>query len=79
MAKSDDIPQDIWTSVETLPIHGDGFPDDDDLEAIARAILAERERCAKLCEDEVVRNKKTGLPHEALGARWCVSCIRSHS
>jgi hypothetical protein len=51
MSKPDDIPQDIWDTVDNMPICGDGFPDDSDYEVIARAILAERERWSKVVEE----------------------------
>ena len=45
------IPRDIWDIVCNLPLAGDGFPDLADLDAIARAIMGERERCAQIVDE----------------------------
>lgn len=54
MTRPDWCDEATWEKVENLPICGDGYPDQDDYETIARAILAakeeERERCAQLAE-----------------------------
>lgn len=46
------IPDDVWKQAEAVlkTMHGPRCDDIDALEAAARAILAERERCAKLVE-----------------------------
>lgn len=52
MNKPDDIPQDVWDDAERRL--GDRFllgARDAAVEIIARAIMAERERCAKVAED----------------------------
>ena len=46
MTRPAGIPQDIWITVDALPICGEGFPDEMDYETIARAILAERSKWA---------------------------------
>lgn len=42
-----EIPEDIMAAVESMPLHGDGYPDSEDKMTIARALLAERERSLK--------------------------------
>lgn len=40
-------PEDIWQTVMNLPLCSDGYPDDNDMETIAAALLAEREAKVK--------------------------------
>jgi hypothetical protein len=47
MSRPDDIPQDVWDAAERAYVHDDYF---EQVEMTARAILAERERCAKVAE-----------------------------
>lgn len=49
MSKSDDIPEDVWDKATAQPLVSTGDIDDDISEAIARAIMAERQRCLTLC------------------------------
>lgn len=53
MNKPDNIPQDVWDAAENMPL-----VDTDDMDfgislVIARAILAERERCAEIADTTV--------------------------
>lgn len=88
MTKPDDIPQDVWETAELEALKYVEWltptPADADAEHVltisfARAILAERERCAKLCDKEVREAKAHRLHAQAQGASRCVSRIRSHS
>jgi hypothetical protein len=78
MSKPDDIPQDIWDTVDNMPICGDGFPNDSDYEVIARTILAERERCAVHIErrngeipfrQEIAHDIRNGVAIDPYGTR----------
>lgn len=63
--KPNDIPQDVWDRAD-LAVWGHATAE----EAVARSILEERERCAKICQDniEVVsgRNGRWLEPHVIL-------------
>jgi len=48
MQKPDDIPQDVWETAQSSI--AEGMRSTNIPEAVARAILAERERCAKVAE-----------------------------
>lgn len=64
--KPDDIPQDVWDVAEAVrgrvfnAMHDDDgrLTDNDPAEDIARAIMAERERCAKIAEKHGEARKK---------------------
>ena len=45
-----EIPEDIINTVNVLPLSGDGYPDQGDLDVIARAILLERTRCLSIVQ-----------------------------
>lgn len=53
MSRPEDIPEDVWEAAgQTVALMPDRPPFKIDVQgAIARAILAERERCAKIVED----------------------------
>ncbi|MFD1944691.1 hypothetical protein [Paradevosia shaoguanensis] len=48
MTKPDDIPQDVWETAQSSI--AEGMRSTNIPEAVSRAILAERERCAKVAE-----------------------------
>lgn len=70
MSKPDDIPADVWASAENALdnmlcncIEASGSSEKfraDNVSDIARAILAERERCAKVAETLFSRTPKEG-------------------
>ena len=45
-----EIPEDIINTVNVLPLSGDGYPDQGDMDVIARAILLERTRCLSIIQ-----------------------------
>lgn len=51
MSKPDDIPQDVWDSTEGVRISFVNPDPDEVREAVARAVMEERERCAKIAEE----------------------------
>ncbi len=60
MTRPDDIPADIWDAADALATRvRDAYLDDDDLvlgrprEIAARALIAERERCAAVATGEI--------------------------
>jgi len=85
MTKPDDIPQDVWVDAG-IELAGRRIPASDTevadtvagwaREIASRAILAERERCVKLCDKEVREARAHKLLMQAQGAHWCASAIR---
>lgn len=78
MTKPDDIPQEVWDAAQaalsTMPTYGDP---EEQCHATARAILAERERCASQAEaivDDLKGSHAIGDLH--LGAGMVVAAIR---
>lgn len=76
MSKPDDIPQDVWATAEKMASeyrrwvdHGNTLASLSDhaeaamADSFARAILAERERCAKVCADEIEQARQLGPHH----------------
>lgn len=58
MSKPDDIPQDVWdaaSKVATAPRVTGALFSENYVLPIARAILSERERCAKVATDQAER------------------------
>jgi hypothetical protein len=60
------IPEDVWTTVRALPLHGDGYCDEGDLETVARAVLAERHRSANVAKAMLVFADTTSGADEAI-------------
>lgn len=58
--KPDDIPQDVWDAVEAIMAEVDAGADLSTEECISLAILAERERCAKVAETCISRTPREG-------------------
>lgn len=95
MSKPADIPQDVWNAAETAfdlmlcnCIEASGTSKQfriDSIEPHARAILAERERCAKVCEAAAKQflspEYATGQPLSSFSERFacdtCAEGIRS--
>lgn len=85
MIKPEDIPEALWEAKSTLDLAAMpvGFR-----EVVCRAILAERERCVKVCEDRAERHKAAVRQYPddepsriacfegALEALECASAIR---
>jgi len=46
-------------------------------EAIDAAVLAEREACAKVCDEIVVRYRHAGDAPEMVAANWCADGVRA--
>lgn len=92
-AKPSDIPADVWKIalaamddivVDDVTLDGEGFVIDiAAAEKIARAILAERERCAKVCDafiqayDEEIASLGLEQPRRGSPAKYAVKCIAS--
>lgn len=85
MSKPSDIPQDIWDAAKAVLAQLDGTTPDrvggqvGSLSIVARAILAERERCAKVCEAAAEQflspEYATGQPMSSFGERFaCETC-----
>jgi len=72
-----EVPEDIkkaaTATYEGLPIVYDGWDEDAVIQCIARALLSERERCAKICEARLPLYTDVGQRN---AVRECASSIR---
>lgn len=71
MMEFEQHPTELDTLVIKMPKRYIAKHSDEDLRA---AVLAEREACAKLCEDEA---DQISSDHEAGGMYWCAEAIRA--
>jgi hypothetical protein len=88
MSRPEDIPQDVWDAAEAVEADING-PDHSAYShaAIARAIMAERERAAKLCEEQAMAFASdlyaAGQPLSSFSKRFacgqCAEAIRGQS
>lgn len=80
MTKPDWCPQDVWEAAGLALL---GWTIDDGTHAqfdacrasVARAILAERERCAAVCRTEAASARAEGLLLHTQAALWCAKSI----
>jgi hypothetical protein len=65
MTSPDAIPFDVWRAAAAVAKYVECMPSDGNIACIARAILAERERCAKIADKEACHAMTAGSAEDA--------------